>query len=109
VAIKAETEADIQRACLAYLRLLGAWAVRVNTGAVRVGRRLVRFSDTVGCPDLLFTIGGRFCAAEIKKPGGRLRASQAAQLDAIRAAGGLGVVVRSVAELEAVLRAEGLA
>lgn len=106
--LKPLTEAAIQKLILSWLRLHGAWAVRVNSGAARVGKRLVRFTDTVGTPDILCCVGGRLVGIEVKRPGGRLRPAQGEVLDAIRRAGGLAFVARSVDDVEQALRAEGL-
>lgn len=102
------TEKDTQRAILQYLRLLGAFAFRVNTGATKIGDRFIRFNDVVGCPDILCCLGGRFVGVEVKRKGGRLRPEQAACMDSIRKAGGLAFVARSVDDVVAALRAEGL-
>lgn len=102
------TEAQIQRAILQYLRLLGAFAVRVNTDATKIGDRFIRFNDAVGCPDILVCLGGRFVGVEVKRKGGRLRPEQAACMDSIRKAGGLAFVARSVDDVHAALTAEEL-
>ena len=108
------SEKGTQKAILQWLRLHGAFAVRVNTGATKIGERFVRFNDTVGCPDILCCwpgvqySSGIFVGIEVKRVGGRLRPEQAACLDAIRKAGGLAFVARSVDDVAAALRAEGL-
>lgn len=102
------SEASIQKGVAAYLRLIGAVVIRVNGGGAKMGDRFVRFTDTVGCPDLLFCLAGRFCACECKKKGGRLRPEQAAVIDAINRAGGVAFVATSIDDAERALRAEGL-
>lgn len=108
------SEKDVQKAILQWLRLHGAFAVRVNTGAVKVGKRLVRFNDTTGCPDILCCVplprGGRsvFVGIEVKAKGGKLRPAQAAVLDAINRAGGVAFVADGIEAVERALRAEGL-
>lgn len=99
-------EADIQRSILAYLNLVG-WAVKVPAGGARRGRHFVKLA-TAGTPDILGVVRGRMIGCEVKRPGGRLRSSQGVQLDAIRAAGGLAFVARSVGDVVDTLRAEGL-
>lgn len=101
------SEAEVQRACLDYLRLCGAWVIRVNGGAVMVGKRLVRFTDQTGCPDILCCLQGRFVGVECKRPGGKLRPSQGEQIDALRRAGGLAFVADGLDTLRAALRLEG--
>jgi hypothetical protein len=111
--MKAPLEKDVQRVILQYLRLLGAWAVRVNSGGMvseyRGRKRFMRFNDADGCPDVLVCLAGRFVGVEVKRPGGRPTEKQLAALDAIRKAGGLAFVASSVADVERALKAEGLA
>jgi hypothetical protein len=83
-----------------------AW--RQNQGALtgtRGGKRLfVRFAAMPGISDILGVLpGGRFLAVECKRPGNRPTPEQAAFLAAVEAAGGLALVVRDVAELQAAL------
>ena len=111
--MKAPRETDLVRVCLAYLRLRGVFAWRVNSGAVAGEhggkRRFVRFNGAKGCSDVLGILpGGRFLAVETKMPGRKTTPHQQAFLDAVRAAGGLALVVRDVAELAAALDAQAL-
>lgn len=110
--LKQPREADIQKLILSWLRLHGAFCVRVNGGAVKTEGRFIRFTDTVGCPDILccWPTEGRavFVGIECKRPGGKLRPEQAACIDAIRKAGGLAFVATSLEDVETALRAEGL-
>lgn len=90
--MKKPTEADLVKACLQLLRLRGIFAFRVNCGAVlgthRGKRRFVRFTSVPGVSDILGVLpGGRLLCVEAKGPKGKLRASQAAFLDAVRRAG----------------------
>lgn len=86
------TERDIRRAIIEALRSAGA-TVHPQTGAY--GSR--------GTPDLLACYRGRFVAIEVKAPRGRLSELQAARIEAIRAAGGVAGVARSVDEALALL------
>ena len=108
--MRAERESDIQRAVLEYLGLL-RWSVwRFNSGGARLGPdgRFVRFSTARGCSDLIaIAPGGRFVAIECKKGKAEPTAIQAAFLDVVRSAGGLALVVTSVADLARQLREEG--
>ena len=71
-----------------------SWAERQNTGSARIGGRFVRFGWP-GCSDVLGMLrDGRFLAVECKSPTGRLRPEQAAFLERIRAAGGVGFMAR---------------
>ena len=107
--MRAERESDIQRAIVEYLGLL-RWSVwRFNSGArVNPDGRVVRFNTARGCSDLIaIAPGGRFAAIEVKRPGNSPTALQAAWLAEVRAAGGLALVVTSVADLARQLREEG--
>jgi hypothetical protein len=111
--MKLPLEKDIQRTILDYLTLLGAFRVRINSGAMtgehKGRKRFMRFNDTPGCPDVLVCLDGRFVAVEVKRPGGQATEKQLAALDAIRRAGGLAFIATSVADVERALKAEGLA
>jgi hypothetical protein len=120
MSIPKPTEQDIVKACLQLLALRGVPAWRNNTGGRpwtdAAGKpRLMRFglpgsSDILGVvPALAGGRRGMFLAVEVKRPGGKLRPEQAAFLDRVRAAGGLALCVTSDAELDAALRAEGVA
>ena len=72
-----------------------AWCERMNSGAVRMGSRFVRFGWP-GCPDVLGQLkDGRLLGVEVKGPTGKLRPEQAQFLDRIRAAGGVGFLARN--------------
>jgi hypothetical protein len=105
---RAERETGIVKAVLGYLRFVRRWpAWRNNTGAVRVGRRLIRFGE-VGAADILGVLpGGRLLAVECKRPGNRATAAQAAWLAMIAEGGALALVVVSVEDLAAQLREAG--
>lgn len=107
--MRAEREQDIQRAVLQYLRVVRRWpAVRINSGALRVGGRLVRFNDGCGVSDVLAVLpGGRFASIEVKRPGNKPTADQAAWLALVREAGGLALVVTGVQDLIDQLGAAG--
>ena len=58
---------------------------------------------TAGIPDIIACIGGRFFAFEVKTERGKPTALQEAILRKINAVGGIAAVVRSVADVKAVL------
>lgn len=98
-------ERDAQSACLDWLALWGALAVRVNSGGLKAGGRYVRFNSEPGCADALVCLpGGRFLSLEFKRPGrdrtaaGR-KVEQAAHRERVVRAGGLALVVGSLDEL----------
>lgn len=110
--IAAKSEKGAQRAILDYLALIGAFAIRINSGGVvseyKGRRRFVRFNNQPGCTDIVCCVAGSFVGIEVKGPDGRLTPKQAACIDAIRVAGGLAIVATSVADVERALREENL-
>jgi hypothetical protein len=109
--MKAPRESDLVRACLQLLRVRGVFAWRANSGALAVQRggrrRVYRFAGARGLSDILGILppAGRFLAVECKMPGRNLTADQRAFLDAIRAAGGVALLITDVGELQAALAA----
>jgi len=76
-----------------------AWCERMNSGAVKVGTRFVRFGWK-GCPDVLGQLkDGRLLGVEVKSPTGRLRPEQAVFLDRVRAAGGVAFMARDLRDV----------
>jgi hypothetical protein len=71
-----------------------AWVQRMNSGAVKMGNRFVRFGF-VGCPDVIGQLrDGRFIGVEVKAPKGKLRPEQAIFIERVREAGGVAFVAR---------------
>lgn len=111
--IKAALEKDVQSVCLQWLRLWGAFPVRINSGALKIGKRFVKFNSEEGCSDTLVCLpGGRFLALEVKRPGRDRtsrdrKAKQAAFREKVEKAGGLAVVATSLDELKAALNGAG--
>lgn len=105
-------EHAIQQDILARLGAVPGLVVwRNNTGAIRAeGGRFVRFG-VVGSADVLGVASpsGQFVALEVKAPGGRVSEAQTRWGAAIRACGGVYLVVRSVDEAVNGLRAAGVA
>ena len=76
-----------------------AWVERMNSGAVRIGGRFLRFGWP-GCPDVLGQLNdGRLLGVEVKGPAGKLRPEQAVFLDRIRAAGGVAFMARDLRDV----------
>jgi len=95
------SEADVQKRILEYLRLRGFKVWRQNSGRGQNNIRLAPkgTSDIIGCLP-----GGRFIALEVKAPtGGRVSPAQRSFIDSITELGGLAGVVRSVADVIALL------
>lgn len=64
---------------------------------------------TAGIPDIITCVDGQFFAFEVKTPTGKTTALQDATIRKILAAGGHAYVVRSAAEVRAILQRAGLA
>lgn len=72
-----------------------AWCERMNSGAMRIGKRFVRFG-WVGCPDVLGQLkDGRLIGVEVKAAKGKLRPEQTIFLERIRLAGGVAFMARN--------------
>lgn len=106
-------EKDVQKQCLDWLRLWGAFPVRVNSGRLpwtdKAGRRRsMAMNSEPGCSDTLVCLpDGTFAAIEFKREGGKATAHQLAFLAEVTKRGGLGIVVDSLPALVAALKAEG--
>ncbi len=107
--MKKPTETDLVRQCLQLLRLYRVVCWRANCGGGLRNGRPIR-GNPEGVSDVCGVLprDGRFLACECKSPTGKVRPAQRAFLDAITVAGGLAVIVRDVAQLEAILIAEGV-
>ena len=71
-----------------------SWCERMNSGAVKVGGRFIRFG-WIGCPDVLGQLkDGRLLGVEVKAAKQRLRPEQGMFLERIRAAGGVAFMAR---------------
>lgn len=96
-------ERDIQGAILRYLERCSkvAWCHRMSVGRAKLsnpggGTRWVNFGF-VGCPDIIGQLtDGRFLAVEVKAKRGRPSSEQAAFIQTVQAANGVGVVAWSV-------------
>jgi hypothetical protein len=100
-----QPESVLVQACLKLLSLLRIYSWRNNTGAAAVGTggkaRFIRFGKK-GSADIFGVLppDGRFLAVECKTETGRLSEDQEEFLDMINRNGGLGIVVRSIDELQ---------
>ena len=75
------------------------WCERMNSGAVRIGARFVRFGWP-GCPDVLGQLkDGRLLGVEVKAAKGRTSPEQVAFLERINRAGGLAFVARDLRDV----------
>lgn len=106
------SESQLVNGCLSLLLVMGIPAWRNNSGATKMPKKsggyyFVRFgmkgsSDIIG----LLPPSGRFLAVECKMPRGKPTPDQEAFLAAVNEAGGLGIVVRSLDELESMVGIE---
>lgn len=72
-----------------------AWVERMNTGAIKIDNRFVRFGFR-GCPDVIGMLNdGRFIGVEVKSNRGRLRPEQAMFIELVKSNGGVSFVARS--------------
>lgn len=101
--------------CKQFLRILEAQRklcfVRLNVSAVPIagGTRFRRNPDMLGCPDLLvWVMGGPQLCIETKSEDGRLTPSQERFKERLERVGHKYYVVRSLDELTAVLRENGV-
>ena len=109
--MKAPAENAVLQSCLALLRLHGIFAWRNNNHATYDRTKGVyrRHVGLRGVSDVLGVLpGGRFLALEVKRPGGKASAEQKLFLDAVRAGGGLALLVSDVKQLEEALKMEGV-
>ena len=94
------TEKDIVQAILRYLKTVPyCFAWKTHGGMY----------GTAGIPDIIACVEGRFFAFEVKTAIGKVTPLQAATIQKILAAGGMAAVVRSVDEVRAILRQNGVA
>ena len=85
-----------------------AWVERMNSGAVRIGKRFVRFGWK-GCPDVIGQLrDGRLLGVEVKAAKGKLRPEQAVFLERIRCAGGVAFMARDCRDVARELGGAGL-
>ena len=82
------SEKRIENAIQRYLDSLGAYHIK-NHGSIY---------SRAGTPDITACIGGKFVAIEVKQPGGRVSALQAAHIELIKKAGGVAFVAYSLEE-----------
>ena len=109
-------EQDVLRSVLGALKFSKkvAWYKRMNSGSYIAGdskdRRYIRYGF-IGCPDILGMLKprrdgepGMVLAIEVKRPSGKPTPEQLAFLDLVTKNGGCAGIVRSVDDLELLLR-----
>lgn len=98
-------ERDVLGAVLEYVvrHPLVAWARRMNTGAVKIDQRFMRFGF-VGCSDIIGQLkDGRFLAIECKSSNGSLTEAQREFLNGVTKANGIAGVARSIDDAQRLL------
>lgn len=114
---RARPEEQVQRAVVDYLRValpdrLGVvwFAVPGHRGTRKRYEMgiLNAMGVRAGVPDLAFIAQGRAFFIELKSAGGRLSKAQGEMIERLRGAGATTYFCRSIADVERVLRAEGL-
>lgn len=99
-----DTEAQIQTKIIAFLKRRGAIVTRVNSGHLVQDGRHINLASA-GTSDLICLYRGKYLALEIKCPKLKPTGKQQAFLEAVRLAGGIGMVLTSVADAEVLLDA----
>lgn len=89
-------EAEIQRSILDYLALRHHFHFRCNTGAYKTEHgSYVRYGSK-GAPDIIVVANGKMIGIEVKTISGKLSDDQEAFGEALKAAGGIYIVARSL-------------
>ena len=96
-------EAEIQAGIKEYLELRGAEVFRLNSGKVRVGKRLIALCPP-GTPDLVAAMpNGSVLWVEVKTPVGTVRTEQKVMHNRLRMRRQRVIVATSVADVEAAI------
>lgn len=103
--MKKVSEKDIQDAILDYLKVIGIFAWRQNTGCMEINegsnRRFIRFG-LVGMSDILGVLpDGRMLAIEVKTDKGKTTEYQEAFLNKVKDSNGVSFVARSIEDVQA--------
>lgn len=99
-------EQAIQKRIMVALSEAGCIVWRNNTGVLKDARGIpVKFGLCPGSSDLIgIDPEGRFLAVEVKQPKGKVTAKQQQFIEAVRAAGGVAGVARSVEDALEIIR-----
>lgn len=109
-----KAENAITRTIVDYLRLHGALVVRVQSGMIRIGGRMIRMAEP-GTADLVGVYNGYAIAVEVKRPlgprggcnGSKLSEAQIEWALRWKSSGGVYVVARCIEDLEELLLSLG--
>lgn len=92
------SEKRIEKSIQGYLDSLGAYHIK-NHGSIY---------SRAGTPDITACLNGRFIGIEVKQPGGRVSALQAAHIELIKQAGGVAFVAYSLEETKEYFKEFGI-
>ena len=84
-----ERERDIQKAILDFLTLKGIFHYKQNTVGIKKPNGNYIPSPSVGAPDIVAVIGGKYIGIEVKRPGGKMSEHQKGFRVALEKAGGV--------------------
>jgi hypothetical protein len=83
-------ESDIQKTILDYLTLRGIFHYKNNTaGIYKQATGSYIPSPSVGAPDIVAVIGGKYIGIEVKRPGGKMSEHQLRFKENLERAGGI--------------------
>lgn len=99
---KKPTEHEIQTDIMDWLDAKGYFFWRNNSGAVKRGKRYIRFGAK-GSPDIFVIRNGKIWGIEVKDHRGKLSGEQAEFLTAMQDNGGGYIIARSLEEVTLVL------
>jgi hypothetical protein len=97
-----ESESEVMRKVMDYLRQRDIYFQRTNSGKVQKGKHWIKLCDE-GTPDLLACYRGVFLGIETKTLVGKVSDEQARQHNLIERSGGYVIVPRSLDDLYAAL------
>ena len=96
-------ENDIKNAVLNYLPLRSdvVWYARINSGVIKIDKRIFRAHTKPGMSDIIGQfVGGRFFAIETKRPKGSVTTEdQKKFINEVNEGGGLGIFATSVLDV----------
>jgi hypothetical protein len=92
------SEHQLQKLILDWLKLHRIFHIRSNVGAMNIGKRFIKFG-TLGQPDIICVIKGRFVGIEVKSLAGIQSRHQFEFEKSLEAAGGLYILARSLEDV----------
>lgn len=97
-------ESQIQKVIMEYLTAKRIFHFKVNTtGIYKQSTGSYIPSGSVGCPDIIAIMNGKFIGIEVKAPKGKVSEAQKKFGEKIESAGGVYIVARSVDEVMALI------